>query len=151
MIVPFLNEGDPSVPLSTPRYWNHSRFSLMILWKIFKNISYWWSIGKSEYKYVYVFTNNLCVIVSLKINCIWPNNVFLNITKASKEHTRVSSRRLLQEVHGLINSCTFALADDLAGRFIFCFWVSLIGVGLRPSRELVWHLSTQLNNGLLAV
>ena len=40
VIAPFLTEWDPSVPFSTPRDWNSSRLSLMILWKIFKNISY---------------------------------------------------------------------------------------------------------------
>ena len=31
------------------------------------------------------------------------------------------------------------------------YWVNWIGFGICPSRELVWHISTQVNNGLLAV
>ena len=46
-IDPFLTDWDPIVPLSTPREWNYSRFSLMVLWKIFKNISYSWLPGNS--------------------------------------------------------------------------------------------------------
>ena len=40
VIVPFLTEWDSSVYFSTPSGWNYSRLLLMILWKIFKNISY---------------------------------------------------------------------------------------------------------------
>ena len=57
VIAPFLTEWDPSVTFSTPRDWNSSRFSLMILWKcskIFHTDSYleiawnWWSICRDE-------------------------------------------------------------------------------------------------------
>ena len=75
----------------------------------------------------------------------------LNITKASKQHTCVLSRSFLRQVHGLWNRCTFSLANSLDGRFISRYCVSLIGFGLRPSRELIWHLGTQVNNGLLGV
>ena len=61
------------------------------------------------------------------------------------------TRRLSQQVHGLRNRCTFALENGLAGRFISRYWVSLIGFDLCPFRELVWHLSTQVNIGNLAV
>ena len=76
---------------------------------------------------------------------------FLNLDKVSKQYTRDTSSSFSQQVPGLSNRCTFALANGLAGRFISRYWVSWIGFGLRPSRELVWHLSTQVNNGLLAV
>ena len=45
VIHPFLTVWDPSVTLSNPREWNSSRLLLMILWKIFKNISYLWLPG----------------------------------------------------------------------------------------------------------
>ena len=45
----------------------------------------------------------------------------LNITKASKQHTRVLSRSFSQQVHGLSNRCTFALSTGLAGIFISCY------------------------------
>ena len=88
---------------------------------------------------------NYCSITSNLILC------FQKFTKETKEHTSVLSRRLLKQMHSLRNRCTFALANGLAGRNISRYWVSLIDFGLRPSRELVWHLSTKANNGLLAV
>ena len=75
----------------------------------------------------------------------------LNITKASKQHTPVSSRSFSRQAHSFSNRCTFTFAHGLAGRFISRYWVSLIYFGLCPSRELVCHLSTQVNNGFLAV
>ena len=128
---------------------NTVRQGLLLLFWLF--ICWFSSFSKSEYNHVYFFTNTLCVIFSLKTNYIWPNIFFLKFTKATKEHTHVLSIRLSRQVHGLSNHCTFALASSLAGRFISRYWVSLIDFGLRPSRELVCHLSTQLNNGLLAV
>ena len=59
--------------------------------------------------------------------------------------------RLSRQVHGLRNRCTFALDNGLTGIFISRYWVSLIGFDLCPFRELVWHLSTQVNIGNLAV
>ena len=58
----------------------------------------------------------------------------LNINKASKQHTRVSSISFLRQGTGLRNRCTFALANGLAGIFTSRYWVSLIGFGLCPSR-----------------
>ena len=43
----------------------------------------------------------------------------LNINKASKQCTRVSSRSFSRQVPGLSNQCTLALANGLAGRFIY--------------------------------
>ena len=40
VVAPFPKDWDPSVPFSTPRYWNSSRLLLIIMWEIFKNISY---------------------------------------------------------------------------------------------------------------
>ena len=107
--------------------------------------------GKTEYNFVYVFINYFCAIVTY---CTIISNLYfcsLNLKKASKKHTRVTSISFLQQVTGLSSLCMFALAHGLSGRFISCYWVSWIGFAFRPSRELVWHLSTQGNNGLLAV
>ena len=75
----------------------------------------------------------------------------LNTNKESKQHTHVLSRKFSQQVPGLSNRCTFALANGLSRRFISRYWVSLLGLALCPSRELVLHLSTQVNIGYLAV
>ena len=103
------------------------------------------------YNYVYVFTNPFCAIFhywSITSNLLF---CLLNITKASQQHNCVFSRSISRQVTGLRNWRTFALANGLAGRFISCYWVILIGFGLRPSREIVWHLSTQANNSIIAV
>ena len=104
---------------------------------------------------------NIIIFMSLPIHfvplfhyCPIKSNLLFcsrNINKASKQNTHVSSRPFLRQVHGLSNRCTFALANVLDGRFISRYWVSLIGFGLRPFRELMWHLITQVNNGFLDV
>ena len=45
----------------------------------------------------------------------------LNITKASKQHTRVLQISFSRQVPGLSNRCTFALANGLSGIFISCY------------------------------
>ena len=75
----------------------------------------------------------------------------LNINKASKQHIRVSLISFSWQVSSLSNRCTFSLANGFYGRFISRYWVSWIGFGLCPSRQLVWHLSTQVNIGILDV
>ena len=45
VIAPFLTEWESSVTFSNTRDWNSSGFLLMILWKIFKNLSYLWLPG----------------------------------------------------------------------------------------------------------
>ena len=137
------------------RFWSHSQKNNTIRWGVFLSLSLFIcrlsSIGKTEYNHVYVFTNTFCAIFHYQ--SITSDLIFclLNITKASKQHTGVLSRSFSRQVHGLSNRCTFAFANSLAGWFISRYWASLIGLGLRPSRELVWHLSTQGNNGLLVV
>ena len=97
------------------------------------------------------FINPFCAIVTY---CIIIYNLHfrsLNLNKASKIHTRVTSSSFLQQVPGLSNRYTFSLANGLYGRFLSRYWLVWIGFGLCPSRELVWHLRSQVNNGLLYV
>ena len=51
---------------------------------------------------------------------------------------------------GLRNRCTFGLANLLAGSFAPATELELNRFRTLPFRELVWHLITQVNNGLLA-
>ena len=51
---------------------------------------------------------------------------------------------------GLSNRCAFGLENQLAGRFVPATELELIMFALCPSREIVWHLRTQVKNGLLA-
>ena len=74
--------------------------------------------GKTEYNFVYVFINYFCAIVTY---CIIISNLLflpLNIDKASEQHTHVTESLFSQQVPGLSNRCTFALANGLAGIFI---------------------------------
>ena len=50
----------------------------------------------------------------------------------------------------LSNWCTFGLANGLDGSFVPATELDLNRFRPLPFRELVWHLSTQVNNGLLA-
>ena len=106
--------------------------------------------GKTEYSYVYVLPN-----ISMPLFLIAQSNIKYfsypksqQVTGTTHEFQHVS---FSQHVSGLSNWCTFELTKGSAGRFISCYWVSWIGFGICPSRELVWHLITQVNNGLLAV
>ena len=136
-------------------FWSHSRKKNTIGWGVLLSLSLFIcrfsSIGKTVYNHVYVFSNTFCAIVSLLINYIGPNILFTKYHQDIKTTHTCLSRLFLKQVHGLSNRCAFALENGLAGRFIYRYWVSLIGFGLRHSRKLVWHLSTQVNNGLLAV
>ena len=51
---------------------------------------------------------------------------------------------------GLSNRCTFGLANWLYENFAPSTELELNRFRPSPFRELVWHLSTQVNNGLLA-
>ena len=99
---------------------------------------------------VFMLSKYFSFILNFDYN--WLYTMFYQMKQGVKRtHTCVLYRRLSRQVHGLSNRCTFALANGLAGRFISRYWVSLIGFKLCPSRELVWHLSTQVNIGYLAV
>ena len=134
---------------------SHSQKKNKILWGVLILLSLflcWFSsIGNTEYNYVYVFNNpflRLLHYLSITSNLLF---VLLNITNASKQHTRFLSRSFSRQVPGLSNRCTFALANGLDGRFISRYWVNLIGFSLCPPRDIVWHLSTKVNNSLLVV
>ena len=102
--------------------------------------------------HIIVFMLSPCVFFRFNFDYNWSNTMFYKIHQGiERTHTCVLSRRISQQVHGLSNRCTFALANGLAGMFISRYWVSLIGFGLRPFMELVWHLSTQVNICYLAV
>ena len=51
---------------------------------------------------------------------------------------------------GLINRCKFGLADQLSGRYTPATELDIIGFWPFPLGDLVWHLSTQVNDGILA-
>ena len=102
--------------------------------------------------HIIVFILSPCIFFRFNFDYNWSNTMFYQIKQGMKRtDTCVLSRKLSRQVHGLINCCKFALANSLAGIFISRYWVSLIGFGLCPFRELVWHLSTQVNIGYLAV
>ena len=77
------------------------------------------------------------IIVFLLLNCFsfrfnfdynWLYTMFYQIKQGIEiTDTCVLSRRLSRQVHSLSNRFAFALANGLAGRFISCYWVSLIG------------------------
>ena len=48
IISPFLIEWTPSIPFSTQSAWKWSKLSLMTLWNIFRNLSYWQLPGNSR-------------------------------------------------------------------------------------------------------
>ena len=122
-----------------------------------KEYWYWFNylfVGFSQLVSVHiiVFMLSLCVFFRFNFDYNWCNTMFCKIHQGiERTHTCFSSRIFSQQVHGLRNRCTFALANSLAGRFIYRYWVSLIGFGHRPFRELMWHLRTQVNIGFLAV
>ena len=107
--------------------------------------------GKTEYNYVYVFIKYFRAIVpycTIKSNILF---LLLNIDKSLEQRTGfgtfifATGARLKQPVYVCIGQ-----------HFVWDIYLPLlskrlIGFRLRPSRELVWHLSTQMNNGLLAV
>ena len=102
--------------------------------------------------HIIVFMISKCFSFRLNFDYNWLYTMFYQTKQGVKRtDTSVLSRRLSRQVHGLSNRCTFALANGLAGRFIYRYWVSLIGFDLCPSRELVWHLSTQVIIGYLVV
>ena len=51
---------------------------------------------------------------------------------------------------GISNRCTFGLANRLAGRFAPATELEFNRFWTLPLGELLWHLSTKVNNGLLA-
>ena len=50
----------------------------------------------------------------------------------------------------LSNQFTFGLANQLAGRFVPATELEITRSRTSPFGDLVWHLMTQVNNGLLA-
>ena len=73
-------------------------------------------IGKCTYNCVYAVK-----VFSFRFNFDY-NGLYTMFYKIKQGIERIDtcflSRRLLQQVHGLSNRCTFALANSLAGRFI---------------------------------
>ena len=80
--------------------------------------------------------------------------IFLNLNK-SLEQTEIYTKGFdhysyICRCPGLINQCTFGLANRLAGSFSPATELELNKFSPLPFRYLMWHLSTQVNNGLLA-
>ena len=105
-------------------------------------VSLLFSISKCTYNCVYAFE-----VFFFQIQ-LWLQLIIYHFYQTKqvikRTDTCVLSRRLSRQVHGLNNRCMFALANGFAGRFISCYWVSLIGFGLCPFRELVWQMRTVL-------
>ena len=51
---------------------------------------------------------------------------------------------------GLSNRCKFVLANQQAGKYIYATGLELIRFRPLPLGELVWHLSTQVNDSYIA-
>ena len=70
--------------------------------------------------HIIMFMLSPCVFSPLNFDYNWYNTLFYKIHQGIEiTHTCVPSIRLLRQVHGSSNRCTFALANGLAGRFIY--------------------------------
>ena len=138
------------------RLWSHSQKKNTIRWGVLLSLSLLFcrfsSIGKTEYNHVYVFTNNFCAIVSLLINYIRPNILFTKYHQGIKT-THTCFVKIIFATGARLKKPVYVCIGQQFGWEIYFLLLSyiLIGFDLLPSRELVWHLSTQVNNGLLAV
>ena len=82
------------------------------------------------------------------------NTFFLNLNK-SLEQTQKYTKGFKQysficRCPGLINQCTFGFSKQLAGNFAPATELELNMFQPQPFGELVWHISTQVNDGDLA-
>ena len=109
---------------SQSRKKNTVREGLLLLFWLF--ICWFSSIGKSKYNHVYVFTNTLCVIFSLKTNYIWPNTLFPKIHQGNKR------------AHKFFVQKTFTTDAQLKKPLYVC-------VGQRFGWEIYFPLLSELN------
>ena len=110
----------------------------------------WFCLKRKDWVFFYVLINFFHC--SLLQNQIQPNLLPPKSWQGIETTSHVIHQvRFCHMLLSLSNWCTIALVNGLAGIFISCYWVSWIGFCLKPSSELLWHLSTQVNNGPLYV
>ena len=107
-------------------------------------IIFWWSqirVCTPSLKYIWtVFRSGL----TIGIGALWGNVSHRKIREIIVGSAGVGS------CPGLINRCTYGLAKQKSGSHTPATELELIGFWHFPFRDLVWHLSIQVNNGLLA-
>ena len=102
--------------------WIKNKQTLVCYWNAYLSVGFFLSNGKTEYNYVYVLSNifmQLFLIAKSNVS----NSFFSWISTRYWNNTRVNSHFFLQQIPGLSNKCTFAMANGLVGRFISCYWV----------------------------
>ena len=82
--------------------------------------------------------------MTIGIVSLWENYANRNIRKSLLVIARFGS------FPGLINQCTFGLNNQQYGRYNPATELELIRFRTLPFGDLVWHLSTQMNDGNLA-